>query len=90
MAGSSTSGATLIARISGSHNTQPNAQMSSDSRKKKVVLVPTTCLACWTLPAPMYCPTSTVAAIDRPNTPPSSRNITILAFAVADSAASPR
>ena len=38
----------------------------------------------------MYWPTRIVAAMEGPKTPPSSRNITVFALAVAVSAASPR
>jgi hypothetical protein len=57
---------------------------------KKVALVPTTAFIAGRLLAPMYWPMSMVAASARPNAVPMSRNITLLAFEVAASAASPR
>ena len=57
---------------------------------KKVALVPTTRLVSTMSLAPMYWPMRMVAAIATPKAAPISRNITVLAFEVAVSAASPR
>jgi hypothetical protein len=56
---------------------------------KKVALVPTTRFISVRLLAPMYCPMRMVAASATPKAAPMSRNITVLAFEVAVSAASP-
>ena len=57
---------------------------------KKVALVPTTRLAAGTSFAPMRWAMRIVAASATPKAAPISRNITVLAFEVAVSAASPR
>src|SRR5262245_36674109 len=89
-ANGSASGGVFIARNSRSQNTQPVQAITIEIATKNVLLVPTTRFASVQFFAPMYCPTSTVAAIDSPKAPPSSRNMIAFEFAVAVSAASPR
>jgi hypothetical protein len=80
----------LMARSRRLLRNQPPADISMESNAKNVALVPTTRFASRRLPAPICWPTRMVADIERPNTPPNRRNITLLALEVAASDASPR
>src|SRR5688572_17410569 len=64
--------------------------MRIETAAKKLALVPTTRLAAFESFAPIYRPMRTVADAVSPNDAPTSRKNTVLAFAVAVSAASPR
>src|SRR5665213_266849 len=80
----------LIASRSRALKNQPATDIMMESNAKNVALVPTTRFASRRLPAPMCWPTRMVAAIANPKAPPKSRNMTVLAFEVAASEASPR
>ncbi len=69
---------------------QPAMAMITDRPMKKVALVPTTRRACAMSRAPMAWPIRMVEAMPKPNTEPIRKNMMLLAFAVAVSAASPR
>ena len=71
-------------------SSQPSAAMAADARPNTVALVPITRLAWGRLCAPIACATRMVAAMPMPKISPISANSTLLALAVAVSAASPR
>ena len=79
-----------IAASSGWAMNQPAMAMITDRPMKKVALVPTTRRACAMSRAPIACPIRMVEAMPKPNTEPIRKNMMLLAFAVAVSAASPR
>jgi hypothetical protein len=79
-----------MAMSSGRHSTSPASAIVTEMPAKKVALVPTTRLVSGRLFAPMHWPMRMVAASATPKAAPISRNMTVLAFEVAVSAASPR
>ena len=64
--------------------------ITTEMAAKKVALVPTTLFASGMSFAPMHWPMRMVAAMAMPKAAPINRNMTVLAFDVAVSAASPR
>ena len=79
-----------IQRNSGSVNTPPDSAIASDPAMKNAAPLPTTFLVRTRSRAPTLWPTRIAAAIPTPNTSDSRKCITLLAFDVAVSAASPR
>ena len=69
---------------------QPVTASTTDRPMKKVALVPITRRAWAVSRAPVAWPIRIVAAMPMPKTAPIRKNITLLALAVAVSAASPR
>ncbi len=79
-----------IAASNGCDSHQPATAITTDRPMKNVALVPMTRRACGRSRAPIDWPIRIEAAMPMPNTEPIRKNMMLLAFAVAVSAASPR
>ena len=87
--GCASGGVFMSARIVGV-SSAPTIAITTDARPKNDRLVPTMRFTSCRRRAPTAWPTSTLLAMLTPNTMPSRKNSSRLAFEVADNAASPR